>query len=349
MYSVQNINNRAIWNNFVINNFEFYSFVDSFEWWEFQELEWNCVHRLGIFKWKDLIGIMNTIFVKAKRWNHLFVPHWPLIKDSFFEVLKAIIPDIQAIAKEIWAIYLRLNTTQLNSIANRNQFKSLGFINAPYHLHAENTHLLNLSLDATKILDWCRKTTKYIITRAIKEGVTIKESKDPEIIRALIQMHKEHAKRTNWKNTYTCFSDHYINNLFKVFPANDITLMYAEYNSTIEAMLITIRFGRNCVYYIGASDIKNPKFSPAYLLQYQAILKAKTDSCTIYNFWWVSPYLERKHPISWVSLFKRWFGWYDYDLLHAQDYVFNWLKYPISYCIESIRRITRWYYYKKPE
>jgi lipid II:glycine glycyltransferase (peptidoglycan interpeptide bridge formation enzyme) len=48
---------------------------------------------------------------------------------------------------------------------------------------------------------------------------------------------------------------------------------------------MTIRFGKVCVYYIAASDIKHSKFSPNYLCQWEAIKKAKADGCTIYNFW----------------------------------------------------------------
>jgi lipid II:glycine glycyltransferase (peptidoglycan interpeptide bridge formation enzyme) len=82
---------------------------------------------------------------------------------------------------------------------------------------------------------------------------------------------------------------------------------------------MTIRFGKVCVYYIAASDIKHSKFSPNYLCQWEAIKKAKTDGCTIYNFWGVSPDNNSKHPIAGVSKFKRRFAGYDYSLLHAQD------------------------------
>jgi lipid II:glycine glycyltransferase (peptidoglycan interpeptide bridge formation enzyme) len=53
--------------------------------------------------------------------------------------------------------------------------------------------------------------------------------------------------------------------------------MNAIYNQKIEASLVTLRFGKICVYYLGASEIKNPKFSPAYYLQWEAIRKAKSD------------------------------------------------------------------------
>gem|GEM_PF-2117879 len=48
-YSIKEISSKEQRNNFVINNFEFYSFLDSREWSVFQELQNNKVWRFGIF------------------------------------------------------------------------------------------------------------------------------------------------------------------------------------------------------------------------------------------------------------------------------------------------------------
>jgi hypothetical protein len=160
-------------------------------------------------------------------------------------------------------------------------------------------------------------------------------------------MHQKHSSRKNWKRTYSAFSVHFIKNLYKVFW-NNISTISASYQWKTESILMTIKFWKTCVYYIAASDIKHPKFSPNYLCQWEAIKKAKRDECTSYNFWWVSPDDNPKHPIAWVTKFKRKFWWYDYSLLHAQDLILT-QSYWISWIIETSRRIYRWYYYKKPE
>jgi hypothetical protein len=159
----------------------------------------------------------------------------------------------------------------------------------------------------------------------------------------LSQMHLEHSKKV-W---YHPFSAKFIDYLYQIFW-NNITTISAKYNWKIESILMTIKFWKTCVYYIAASDIISHKFSPNYLCQWEAIKQAKKDWCTIYNFWWVSPDNNPKHPIAWVTKFKRKFGWYDYSLLHAQDLVLS-KKYWINWLIETARRINRWYYYKKPE
>jgi lipid II:glycine glycyltransferase (peptidoglycan interpeptide bridge formation enzyme) len=159
----------------------------------------------------------------------------------------------------------------------------------------------------------------------------------------LIKMHENHSKKIG----YHAFSREFIKYLYQVFW-KDISTVSASYNWIVESILMTIKFWQVCVYYIAASDIKNSKFSPNYLCQWEAIKKAKNDGCTIYNFWWVSPDNNSKHPIAWVSKFKRRFSWYDYSLLHAQDLPLTF-KYRFNYLVETIRRKNRGYYYKKPE
>ncbi len=357
MYKLIEIKDKKIWEDFIKkSDIEFYSFLQSWEWWDFQELSWKNIFR----KWiktspptsllkreGGLVWIVQIILVKAKRGNYLFIPHWPLIKWDFFEVLKWILDELKFLAKQNNCSFIRFNSTVTNTIQNKNNFKKLWFINASMHEHAEDTHLLDLNQSEDKLLNNIKKKDRYYINRAIKEWVSIRIDNKTDHIESLIKMHQNHANRNNWKNTYSAFSNDFIYNLYKSFW-NNISTISASFNWKIESILMTIKFWKTCVYYVAASNIKNPKFSPNYLCQWEAIKKAKKDWVTLYNFWWISPDNNPKHPIAWVTKFKRKFAGYDYNLLHAQDLVLS-PKYYINWVIESVRRIKRGYYYKKPD
>lgn len=348
MYKLQEILNKNIWNNFIINsNTEFYSFLQSWEWWEFQKLAWKKIIRYWIYREKILVWVFLLIKVKAKRWNYYFIPHWPIIKWNFFIILNEVLNELKTYALLDNMSFIRLNSAVKNTIENKNEFRKLKFINAPMHEHAEDTNILDLRLNEDELLKNIKKKDRYYINRAIKEWVEIRIDNKMDHIQILIDMHHNHANRTNWKKTYSAFSTNFIKNLYEVFW-NNISTISASYEWKVESILMTIKFWKTCVYYIAASDIKHPKFSPNYLCQWEAIKKAKNDECTSYNFWWVSPDNNPKHPIAWVTKFKRKFWWYDYSLLHAQDYILS-PKYWFSWIIETSRRIHRWYYYKKPE
>jgi len=378
MYKLIDINKKKDFNDFVENlNLEFYSFLQSWEWWEVQEKLGKKVLRKGIvvntkqphppsslklqrasnslrrgsrtdlLKDYKLIWVLQIIVVKAKRGNYLFVPHWPLVWGDFFDVLSWILDNLKIIAKENNCCFIRFNSTVKNTIKNKDNFKKLWFNDAPMHEHAEDTHLLDLTIPEEQLLSNIKKKDRYYINRAIKEWVEVLIDNKKDHIEQLIKMHTQHAHRNNGKNTYSAFSPEFIYSLYDAFWDN-ISTISTSYNWNIESILMTIKFWKTCVYYIAASDIKNKKFSPNYLCQWEAIKKAKADWAKFYNFWWVSPDDNPKHPIAWVTKFKRKFAWYDYSLLHAQDLPLSY-KYYFDWIIETFRRIKRGYYYKKPE
>jgi len=347
MYKLKQITNKDTWNNFIFENeFDFYSFLASWQWWDFQKKYWKEVLRYGIYDENDnLIGLLPLIVNKAKRGTYLFAPHTPLIKKeiNFFDVLNWITQELKKIWKKHKANFIRFNSPIKNSKENKKEFEKLGFRDAPMHEHAEDTHLLDLRKSEEELLKNMKKGDRYYINRAIKEGVEIVKGNTAEQKEILAKMHLEHSKKVG----YHPFSEKFINYLYEIFWDN-ITTISARYEWKVESILMTIKFWKTCVYYIAASDIKHPKFSPNYLCQWEAIKKAKADGCEIYNFWGVSPDDNPAHPIAWVTKFKRKFAWYDYSLLHAQDLVLS-PKYWFNFIIETIRRKKRGYYYKKPE
>jgi len=345
---LKEIKDKELWNSFVITaNPEFYSFLQSWEWWELQSQEGKKIVRLWIYKWNLLIWIMLVIKNYAKRGNYYFIPHWPLLDWSIKEWISSILNQLKSMARSDKMSFIRFNSTLQNLKINKDFFDRNWFINAPMHEHAEDTHLLSLLPSEEELLQNIKKKDRYYINRAIKEWVKITISNSDKQIEKLIDMHYTHSKRENWKNKYSAFKKSFIYWLYKIFWKN-ISTVSASYNWKIESILMTIKFWKTCVYYIAASDIINSKFSPNYLCQWEAIKNAKREWCTIYNFWWVSPDENPKHPIAWVSKFKRKFSWFDYSLIHAQDLPLN-NKYRLNYLVETFRRIKRWYYYKKPE
>ncbi len=351
MYSLKKISDKNIWNSFIIKNIDFYSFLNSFERWLFQKKIWNNVFYFWIYDEADfLVWLLMLIKIKAKRWTYFLSPHFPIIKKSekIVEVINDIKKNVISLAKKEKVDFRRIAPQIENSFENLKKYSDMKFIFAPIHVHTEETHLLDLSLTEEELLKNMRKTTRYLIKRAQKEWVNVYIDNSKKNIQRFIDLHHKHSKRTNWKANYVPFSEKYITTLFEVFDKDSIFLMNAEYDWNIEASLVSIKFWKTTVYYLWASDIKHPKFSPAYLLQWESIKNAKKYWSSIYNFRWVSPNNNKKHPLYWVSLFKRWFSWYDFNLLHAHDLPIS-RKYLITYWIESIRRIKRWYFYVKPQ
>lgn len=362
------ITDKKIWDAFIISQ-PFYTFMNSWDWGEFNRIMGSKIFRLGFYENENLIAVTLIIKIEARRGAHFFCPYGPALaySENYFKVLGIISEELKKLAKLEKVCFLRVNPLIESSYENLEKFKKMGFKFAPMHVHAEDNWLLDLCygksaavngrdainrvyttgdkpLKDDEMLGNMRKTTRYMIKRAEKEGVKVEKNNTEKYILKFIEMHHNHSQRGRG-NKYTPFSKIYVENLFKVFSKDDINLMYAEYEGNIEAMLVSIKYGKTTAYYLGASDIRHPKFSPAYLLQWEAIKKARNAGCETYNFWGVSPDDNPSHPLAGVSLFKKGFGGYGYKLLHVHDMPLSG-KYWVNWGVESVRRVRRGYYYK---
>ncbi len=340
MIDFKEITDRAVWQDFVSNR-PFYTFLHSFEWGEFQTLLGHKIFRIGGHANGRLIGLALLIKIEAKRSTFLLCPHGPLLngvgeKEFFRELTDFLI----FLGRKEKVDFIRLSTILENTSSNNSLLKKLGYRFAPMHQHAETTWLLDLNSAEADLMKGLRKTTRYLVKRAVKEGVTVVKAADKPAIDKFISLHQRHAA----KNSYEAFNSSYVKKLFQVFPKENISLKFASYQGEVEAAALVIFYGQTAAYYLGASQIKHPQFSPAYLLQWQSIVEAKNRGIKLYNFWGISPDNNPRHPIYGVSLFKKGFGGYEEDLLHAYDYPLT-KKYWLNWLVETIRRKKRGYYY----
>ena len=342
---IKEISDKKVWNDFVVAQ-NFYTFLQSFEWGEFQSLLGHKILRLGFCDNDELAGVAQVFKIKAKRGVFYLCPHGPLISSKIqaAEVFQNLTAYLKKAGQAEQVDFIRLNTLLLNTSANQFLLKKQGYKFAPMHQHAETTWLLDVSLSQEQLLAQMRKTTRYLINRGEKEGVEVKKEISPEAIKKFISLHQAHSQA----NHYEAFSADYLQKLFQVFDHNQISLKFACYKGIVEAASIIIYFGKTAAYYLAASKILHPQFSPAYLLQWESIKEAKAQGCMSYNFWGVSPDDNPKHPIYGVSNFKKGFGGELVDFLHAQDYPLT-SKYYLNWLVESLRRIKRGYYYLKPK
>ena len=299
------------------------------------------------------VWCLQLIKHEAKRWTYLLCPHGP-VRDNAQRTmhnaqLSILANLLREIALEHHASFVRLCPLEPSTKESLDMYQQAGFHYAPLHAHTEESNILDLTPDTETLLKDMRDTTKYMIRRASKEGVKVYKDNSPDRINEFYERHLRHAQRTNGKLNYTAFSKDFIISLFEIFDEKDISLFIAEYEWQVEAMVVSVISGHHAAYYLGVSDIRHPKFSPAYICQREAIKYAKDHGCADYNFRWVPPDDNRKHPLYGPGLFKRWFGGKDIALTHAHDLIVKPISYMITRLIEKYRWWKRGYYYVRPK
>ena len=222
---------------------------------------------------------------------------------------------------------------------------------APIHVHPERAWILDIRPTEEQLLGAMRKTTRYLIRKAIKDGVRIRSTRDAHELRIFYDLYLKTVRRQR----FTPFSYSYIEKELESFGGvhgSEARIFFAEHQGEILATAIVVYTSWSGFYHHGAASLVRPKIPASYLLQWEALKEAKTRGCEYYNFWGLahknpSTIFDRcarlfrtLHPWEGITLFKTGFGGFEENYIHAQDFAVRPL-YWVTYFIESVRRIKR--------
>ena len=332
---VKEINNKENWESFLLRCDE-KTFLDSWNWGEFQKREGERIWRFGIYDNEQLISVALVIKVKARRGTFLFVPHGPVGNSTSLEILTN---KLKEIAKQEKAHFIRIAPIWQRNEENIKIFRDLGFIPAPIHIHPEITWELDVRPSEEELLMNMRKTTRYLIRQAQKNtDIEIIKSNDIKDLERFSDLLDKTADRHH----FVPFSLNYLKNQFSCFALdNQIIIYLGKYKEEIISGAVMIFWQNIAFYHHGASLSKYNKIPVSYLLQWEAIKEAKRQGCERYNFWGIAPDDNKSHAWAGLSLFKKGFGGYRKDYVQTQDLPLSKMYYLITRPFEKIRRIKR--------
>jgi len=338
------INEKSLWQKFFDDNCSS-SFLHSWEWGEFQQSLGYPIIRLGLFNNKNqLEAIFLVIKIKSRRGSFLFIPHGPIITQNsnvktqnFLELIRNYLLDI-AKKENYW--FIRIAPIFENKNEYQKIFADLGFKKAPIYMHAETTWELPLiNKTEEELIFAMRKTTRYLIKKAARDGVLIEKTTDPKALKIFYNLYQETAKREK----FTPFSFDFIKKEFEAFAKSKNVMIFLakiknnlnpRHDSFLAASLIF--FTKSAAFYHQGASL-HTKIPATYLLQWEAIKEAKNRSCQLYNFWGI--YDEQRPdrtPKSWqgLTLFKTGFCGQIKRFLPTQDYIVS-KKYYLTYLWEK--------------
>lgn len=221
-------------------------------------------------------------------------------------------------------------------------------ISSPLHLLAEYLWYLTLTGKTEEsLLRNMRKTTRNLIGRAEREGVTIEASKDPmKNLPHFLSIHEETRKR----HGFTPYTDDFFRSQVEQFSRRNECMLYlAWYQQKVVAASIHMHAFGETSYHHGASSNAFGKIPASYLLQWTAIRDALKRRDRIYNFWGIAPLRDSrsggqapnpKHPFAGVTLFKTGFGGELLPLVHCMDLPLS-RRYYLTRSFELLRKWRR--------
>jgi lipid II:glycine glycyltransferase (peptidoglycan interpeptide bridge formation enzyme) len=339
---INEIQNKKEWEDF-LSGVDEKTFLQSWNWGEFQVAQGFKIWRLGISENSVLLAVALVVKIRARRGTYLLIQHGPIISDGDVdkpELLKLFMEKLSGIGKQEGASFIRMNPLWKRDQENIELLRKSGFRKALMHANAyDATWKLDISEEEKDLLARMRKTTRYLIHQTEKNlEIIIERSEDIKNLPAYLELNRQVAIRQK----FVPFSDTYIKNEFEVFARDhEVLLFFGKYRGEIVAGSLIIFWQGGGYYHQAASLSKYSKLSIPYLLQWEAIKEAKKRGCRSYDFWgYVNPKTDPEHPWAGPTLFKMGYGGEAYEYVATQDYVLS-PKYWLTYVFEAIRKKKR--------
>ena len=327
---VKEITDKNIWEEFLLKYTD-KTFLQSWNWGEFQKEMGNKIWRTGVYDSDKLIGVALVTKLAAKRGTFLLIQHGPTGNG-----LESLTKELKRIAEEEKASFIRIAPLYENNKENEKLFHALGFRKAPMHANAyESTWKLDIMSNEEDLMANMRKTTRYLIRQTQKnQDLEVYQTNDIKELDTFKELNRKVANRQK----FVPFSDEYLR---REFLALAPTLFFARYKEKVIAVAFVIFWSNTGFYHHAASLAEYAKISAPYLIQWEAIKEAKKRGCALYDFWgFTDPKKYPKHPWAGPTLFKMGFGGQAYEYVKTQDYPIS-KKYYLTYLFEKLRKIKR--------
>lgn len=327
-----------------------------------QSDEWGMVaEKVGhkaIRKDFDQGDSVLMIIKNARRGRYLEIPGGPLIDWKNVVEVKNVFQEIRKVAKAEKCVFVRFRPQLFKTNENMKLIAKTGSRPAPFHLHAQNTVIMDLEKSEDELLANMRRQTRYEVRRAQKLELVVKCGNSEELFKEFHEVQVETAKRQNFippnidelEAYHEIFKDHatiYYVETSKNLTADGKKVIEGEPESeyipagTKINYGLFIDYGEEVEYFEAASTDFGHLVPGAYAMLWQAMCDYKKKGLKRFNLWGIAPPNQPHHRYAKVTTFKTGFGGEQVEFVHARDIVINPAKYLVTKVIEEVRKKKR--------
>jgi len=341
---------REEWNRFVLQHSG--SFLQSWEWGEFQEKFGRRVFRLADFEqnWTAQCVEMKMPIINRRYW---YAPKGPIFANCKSPIanreFNEFIDKISEVAQKEGVMFFRIGpeweiANREALIAYKNQLETLGFRQLHYDIEPSQTLILNLTRSEDELLAQMHEKWRYNIRLAQKKGVQIKiiKNTDADFEKYFKEFYKLVNQGTSVRKEIKHHKKEYYCGQLEI-PDGDlkISLFIAEYENQVIAANIVAIFGKRATYLHGATSDEHREVMAPHLMQWEQIRYVKNQGCNEYDFWGiVNEHTLDKRGKSWEGFtrFKKGFGGREINYVGYWDWALDKRWYYLYRIIQKIRR-----------
>lgn len=296
----------------------------------------------------------------AARLSILYSPKGPLLDWTNESLRNRVLNDLESFAKKQGAIFLKCDpdvvlgtgapqsgedAEEKSGSTVMSELKRRGWMFSSDQIQFKNTVLIDLNPTEEELLAGMKQKTRYNIRLAEKKGVSLRVGK-LEDLGMLYKMYAETSVRdgfvirdeeyykTVWQlfmvGNQHQFSNSPVSNLQSLITNYELPStepLIAEVNNEPVAAIFVFYFAGRAYYVYGMSRDLHREKMPTYLLQWEAMKRAKARGCATYDLWGAPDVFDESDSMWGVFRFKEGLGGKVVRTLGAWDYAPNPLWY----------------------
>ena len=283
----------------------------------------------------------------AKKMCVLYIPKGPNMDWNDTVLRQRVLGDLQLFAKRQGAIFVKLDpdvalgrgvpgAEQAIEFADgqavRSDLIQRGWKFSQDQIQFRNTVLIDLSPATDELLARMKQKTRYNIRLAQKKGVTVRVG-TPDDLPMIYRMYAQ----TSVRDGFLIREEGYYQTVWRTFGHVPTTArshttpfheaLIAEVAGEPVGAVSIFYFGGQAIYLFGMSRDEHREKMPNYLLQWEAMQRAKALECKLYNLWGAPDEFDQSDGLWGVFRFKEGLGGYVSRTLGAWDFTPNPLLY----------------------
>jgi peptidoglycan pentaglycine glycine transferase (the first glycine) len=263
----------------------------------------------------------------AKKMCVLYIPKGPLLDWNDTLLRSQVLNDLRSYAKQAGAIFIKMDpdvalgtgvpgaqdsTENPDGLVVRSEFEKQGWKFSKDQIQFRNTVLINLTPEEDRLLGKMKQKTRYNIRLAQKKGVTVRTG----TVDDLPLLYKMYAK-TAVRDGFLIREEGYYQTVWRIFMANPYPTagsqpftepLIAEVDGEPVAAVSMFYFAGQAIYLFGMSSETHREKMPNYLLQWEAMRRAKSLGCRMYNMWGAPDEFSERDGLWGVFRFKEGLG-----------------------------------------
>jgi peptidoglycan pentaglycine glycine transferase (the first glycine) len=279
----------------------------------------------------------------AARLSILYSPKGPLLDWTNESLRNRVLGDLQALARKQGAIFLKMDPDVVlgtgvpggeqdikdtGGQALVNELKRRGWEYSSDQIQFRNTVLVDLTPSEEELLARMKQKTRYNVRLAEKKGVSLRIG-TTEDFSMLYKMYAE----TSVRDGFVIRDEAYYQTVWQLFVSNYGSAiknqksesafaepLIAEVDNQPVAAIFVFYFARHAYYVYGMSRNAHREKMPTYLLQWEAMKRAKAYGCTVYDLWGAPEVFDESDPMWGVYRFKEGLGGQVIRTVGAWDY-----------------------------